>query len=128
VVVGNAGVDGIAYGGWFVGHFVRPVDDPRATGDVEIKWGRHPPGDKRGAWSVCDEATWLAILVRGQFCVEFPDREVRLTREGDYVFVPPGIPHTARSEEESVVLTIRWPSVPGDARNVIDAGDARRGA
>jgi mannose-6-phosphate isomerase-like protein (cupin superfamily) len=118
VVVGNAGVDGIAYRGWFVGHFIRPVDDPRATTAIEVKWGLHPPGDVRGLWGVSVAATWLVILVRGRFRLVFSDREVILAHEGDYALVPPGIPHMARAEEESVVLTIRWPSVPGDSQEV----------
>jgi cellulose synthase/poly-beta-1,6-N-acetylglucosamine synthase-like glycosyltransferase len=125
VVVGNAAVDGAPFRGWFVGHFVRPVDDPRATGAVEVKWGLHPAGDVRDTWGVSTVATWLAILVRGRFRVEFPDREVLLAHEGDYVLVPPGIPHTVRAEEESIVLTVRWPSLPGDSQNVADAAEAK---
>jgi quercetin dioxygenase-like cupin family protein len=43
--------------------------------------------------------------------LRFPDREVVLAREGDFVLFGPGVPHSFRSVEESLVLTVRWPSV-----------------
>jgi quercetin dioxygenase-like cupin family protein len=40
---------------------------------------------------------------------------VLLERQGDYVVWGPGVDHSWRAEEESVVLTVRWPSVAGYA-------------
>jgi quercetin dioxygenase-like cupin family protein len=42
----------------------------------------------------------------------FPDEEVALEKEGDFVLFGPGIAHSFRSVEESLVLTVRWPSNP----------------
>jgi hypothetical protein len=39
---------------------------------------------------------------------------VLLARQGDYL-VFHATAHTWRAEEESVVVTVRWPSVPGYA-------------
>ena len=61
------------------------------------------------------EATTLSILVRGAFLVSFPGTEVRLTSPGDYVLFPPGVLHGWVAEEDSIVVTVRWPSKPGDA-------------
>jgi quercetin dioxygenase-like cupin family protein len=38
---------------------------------------------------------------------------VPLTRPGDYVVWGPGVDHSWRAEQDAVVLTVRWPSVPG---------------
>jgi hypothetical protein len=46
--------------------------------------------------------------------VELPERSVLLTRQGDYV-VFHGIGHSWHAEEESVVMSVRWPSIPGYA-------------
>jgi quercetin dioxygenase-like cupin family protein len=54
----------------------------------------------------------LNVLIRGKFVLCFPDREVSLEREGDFVLFGPGVAHSFRSVEESLVLTIRWPSRP----------------
>jgi quercetin dioxygenase-like cupin family protein len=68
---------------------------------------------------MCAEATTLSILVRGRFRYAFPGREILLRREGDYVMWPAGVPHAWTAEEDSIVLTVRWPSKPGDT---IEAG------
>jgi hypothetical protein len=47
--------------------------------------------------------------------MEFPDRTVLLAEQGDYVVWSRGTDHSWLAEEDSVVLTVRWPSVPGYA-------------
>jgi hypothetical protein len=47
--------------------------------------------------------------------VELPDRTVLLRQPGDYVVWGRGTDHSWCAEVESVVLTVRWPSVPGYA-------------
>jgi len=54
----------------------------------------------------------LNILIRGRFVLLFPEKEVVLANEGDYVLFGPGVPHSFSSEEESLVMTVRWPSTP----------------
>ncbi|MFH8257705.1 signal peptidase I [Streptomyces roseolus] len=127
VYVGNAGADAALDRGWLLGHFKDP-SDPRHSEAVEIKWGVHPEGDERAGWVRGEERTALLVLVRGCFLVELPGRTVRLEREGDYVVWGRGVDHSWFAEKESVVLTVRWPSVPGYAvpRDVEDATTAKR--
>lgn len=103
-----------------LGHFIGGEDDPRATADVEVKWAVYDGGERRVDWGVNDRAHTLAILVRGSFRLRFPEREVLLAREGDYVLWEPGVPHLWQAEGPTVVVTVRWPSLPGDSRDVGD--------
>jgi quercetin dioxygenase-like cupin family protein len=82
---------------------------------VEIKWGVHPRGDTRAQWVRGEKRTALQVLVSGRFRVDFPGRSVMLERQGDYVVWGEGVDHSWVAEEESVVLTVRWPSLPGYA-------------
>jgi hypothetical protein len=112
VYVGNANVDAATDHGWLLGHF-KPFGDPRHSDGVEIKWGTHSPGDERAEWVRGEERTALLILISGRFRVELPGRSVLLAERGDYVVWGKGVDHSWHAEEESVVLTVRWPSVPG---------------
>ena len=113
VMVGNAGADGAGRTrGWFVGHFVSPPESPRRTDAVEVKWAIHAAGESRPNVATGDETTTLSILVGGAFRLVFQDSEVRLSRQGDYVLFPPGVPHTWTADEDSIVVTVRWPSRP----------------
>lgn len=112
VYVGNASRDGALDAGWLLGHF-KPPGDPRHSEAVEVKWGEHPPGDERAAWVTGEQRWALLVLVSGRFRVELPERSVLLAERGDYVVWGPGVDHSWRAEEASVVLTVRWPSVPG---------------
>lgn len=112
VYVGNAGVDGATNAGWLLGHFMPPGDVRHST-DVEVKWGVHPAGEARSRWATGERRTALLVLVSGRFRVELPDRTVVLGEPGDYVLWGRGVDHSWYAERESVVLTVRWPSVPG---------------
>ncbi|MEV4191672.1 signal peptidase I [Streptomyces toxytricini] len=109
---GKAAPDAAADRGWLLGHFKDP-GDPRHSADVEIKWGVHTKGDARAQWTTGEERTALLVLISGRFRMEFPDRDVVLAEQGDYVVWGRGVDHSWYAEEESVVLTVRWPSVPG---------------
>jgi hypothetical protein len=114
IYVGNADPDALADRGWLLGHF-KAQGDPRHSTDVEIKWGRHPRGDRRAEWVRGEARTALLVLISGCFHMEFPGRTVVLDKQGDYVVWPRGVDHSWFAAEESVVLTVRWPSVPGYA-------------
>ncbi|MEV1064587.1 signal peptidase I [Streptomyces sp. NPDC050263] len=114
VYVGSAGKDAALDRGWLLGHF-KDVGDPRHSEALEIKWGVHPRHDERAQWARHDVRTALLVLVSGRFRLDFPGRSVVLDRQGDYVVWGPGVDHSWFAEEESVVLTVRWPSVPGYA-------------
>lgn len=96
--------------GWIVGHFIDPSEGVRSSKDVEVKWGIHPAGDMRPTWTVDDRRTTLVILVQGRFRVDLTTDSSTMTRQGDYVTWGPGIDHSWEAEEDSVVVTIRWPS------------------
>ncbi|MFD0312767.1 signal peptidase I [Streptomyces flavalbus] len=114
VYVGKAGADAALDRGWLLGHF-KDAGDPRHSDAVEIKWGTHPKGDTRAEWVRGECRTALLVLISGRFRVELPHRSVLLAEQGDYVVWGEGVDHSWFAEEESVVLTVRWPSVPGYA-------------
>ena len=114
VYVGNAGKDASLDRGWLLGHF-KDVGDPRHSESVEIKWGVHPCADERSQWVRGEKRTALLVLISGRFRVELPGRSVLLQEQGDYVVWGHGVDHSWFAEEESVVLTVRWPSAPGYA-------------
>ena len=94
-----------------LGHFM-PQGDPRNSDDVEIKWGVHPAGETRPGWVTDDPRSMLSVLVSGRFRIDLPDRSVVLAEQGDYI-VFHGVNHTWEAEEASVVVSVRWPSLPG---------------
>jgi hypothetical protein len=117
VHIGNAAADGDAYRGWFVGHFVAPERAGCASSEVEVKWGVHHHGEVRGAWATSRRATSLSLLVQGAIRLEFSGgRQALLAQPGDYAVWPPGVAHRWRIEAEpTIIVTVRWPSLPGDA-------------
>jgi mannose-6-phosphate isomerase-like protein (cupin superfamily) len=113
IYAGNAAADAPAGRGWLLGHF-QPAGDPRHSDDVEIKWAIHPLDDRRPEWVTGEQRSAALILISGRFRVEFPGRSVLLAQQGDYV-VFHGVNHSWHAEEPSVVVAVRWPSVPGYA-------------
>jgi hypothetical protein len=113
IYVGNAAVDAPADRGWLLGHF-KPAGDARHSNEVEIKWAVHPPGDRRAEWVTGEQRSALILLVSGRFRVDLPGRSVVLAELGDYL-VFHGISHSWEAEEASVIVAVRWPSVPGYA-------------
>jgi len=111
VYVGNAGSDAAESRGWLLGYF-KPHDDARHSDEVEVKWAIHPRGDERSQWVDGEKRSALLLLVCGRFRVELPERTVLLAEQGDYV-VFHGLSHSWYAEEASVVVAVRWPSVPG---------------
>jgi len=97
------------YRGWICGQFIKE-DSLRKTEGVEVKWGVHKKGEERGEWGVSEKAMNMAVLVRGKMRIIFPDEEVVLIRGGDYVMWGSGLAHKWRVEEDTTVVTIRWPS------------------
>ena len=113
VYVGRAAEDGEHNQGWLLGHFM-PKGDLLNSDEVEVKWGVHPPGQRRAAWATGEVRTALLVLIRGAFNIELRDRTVVLREPGDYVVWGPGEDHSWQAGgEETVVLTVRWPSLPG---------------
>jgi len=107
---GNAVRDGEDYSGWIVGHFMNA--DVRQSEGVEIKWGIHASGEERADWQGDESRTTVLLLVKGRFRVDLSVDSFVLEQEGDYAMWGPGIGHSWRAEEDSVVVTVRWPSAP----------------
>jgi len=113
IYVGNAGADAPANRGWLLGHF-RPADDARHSDEVEIKWAVHAKGDRRADWVAREQRSALILLISGRFRIDLPGRSVALAEQGDYV-VFHGVSHSWEAEEPSVIVAVRWPSIPGYA-------------
>ena len=110
---GNAADESSDYRGWLVGHFIAPENGAvRQTSNLEIKWGIHPAGEQRKEWTEGEERSTLVILVSGTFRVDLSVGSITLNRQGDYLTWGPGIEHSWQAEADSVVITVRWPSIP----------------
>jgi hypothetical protein len=109
-VAGNAADDTTDTRGWLVGHFIPDSAGVRSSADVEVKWGIHPTGDRRHEWTADDRRTTLVLLVHGNFRVDLSEGPTIMTRPGDYLMWGPGIDHTWFALDESIVITVRWPS------------------
>jgi len=116
---GNAEADGRNHRNWFVGSFI--PDPLRNSGDVEVKWAFHPKGDGKGGFVVNSKATTLSIMIRGRcrftFQADEKTMDVLLEKEGDYALWAPGVRHDYLAEEDSLILSVRWPSIENDQRN-----------
>ena len=118
VEVGNAADQGSARNGWFIGHFIDRALGLRHSGEIEVKWGTHRAGESKSNYGANDRAKTLSILISGRFVLEFPDSGeiVHLEQPGDFALWPPGPRHRWTVIEDAVILTVRWPSLPGDQK------------
>jgi mannose-6-phosphate isomerase-like protein (cupin superfamily) len=110
VQFGNAS-DDPTYRGWLIGHFVDQSKGLRHSDDIELKWAHHPRGEERPDWVTKETRTSVSILVSGKWEMIFQDQSVTLSKPGDYVMWGPGTDHKWRALEDTVLLTVRWPSV-----------------
>ncbi len=114
IITGNAAIDGQNTRSWIVGYFM-PDDDIRKTNDVEIKWVVLKKGDSRQEWVHAEHRTTIVILVSGKHTVDFKDTKATLNTSGDYVMWGHGTSHRWCSDEDSVIITVRWPSIKNTA-------------
>jgi hypothetical protein len=112
---GNAAADQVRDSGWFVGQFVPAALGLRHQGDVEIKWGIHPDGEKRPKPWASGYATTVSVLIHGSLRVTFhvgaTPQIVTLQKEGDYIIFGPDTVHSWEAIGDTVVLSVRFPSV-----------------
>jgi hypothetical protein len=125
---GNAAVDQVRGTGWFVGQFVSPELGPRHQTDVELKWAVHPDGDSRTHGAEANRnATTISVLISGTlrttFEIDGTPHVVTLQKQGDYVIFGPEIVHSWEALGDTLVLSVRFPSIevdrgpaPGDGR------------
>jgi hypothetical protein len=121
---GNAQADQIRGSGWFVGQFVPPELGLRRQTDVELKWGVHPDGDKRPHPWANRNGTTISVLIQGAlrvtFYVDGADEEVTLHARGDYVVFGPEVIHSWEAVGDTIVLSVRFPSVEVESGSSAD--------
>ncbi|TAL57680.1 MAG: signal peptidase I [Nanoarchaeota archaeon] len=101
--------------GWFIGHFMDRTS-PFKSDDFEVKWRVHPKGEKKKFPAFNEKARTISILISGKFAVRFPDKEIILRKAGDFEYHGAKVAHSSEALSNSVVLTIRWPSLPEDQK------------
>jgi hypothetical protein len=115
---GNASLDQVPGTGWFVGQFIPNELGLRHQRDVELKWGVHKDGEKRCHPWANGNATTISVLIKGTLRVTFhlnrTSSVVTLKQAGDYVAFGPEIVHSWEAAGETVVLSVRFPSVEVD--------------
>jgi hypothetical protein len=107
---GNTAIDGDERGGWFIGPSLESADVRRSS-DVEITWATHSAGEGREAWFGEEEQTTLVMLISGRFRIDLSVGSAILAEQGDYAIWGPGIGDAWRAEQDSVIVTVRWPAV-----------------
>ena len=110
IQTGNAAIDNEK--GWFVGNSLPESLGIRHTYDVELKWSIHAAGEERLEWVTSEVRTTVAILISGKYEVMFRDKSTILAKQGDFVMWGRGSDHKGKALEDSVILTVRWPSIP----------------
>ncbi len=117
--VGNAKADQVG-GGWFVGQFVPAELGLRRRTEVELKWGIHPDGEKRPEPWASQTGTTISVLIEGGLKVTFhidgSQQEVILRTKGDYVIFGPQVVHSWEAIGDTIVLSVRFPSVEVGSR------------
>jgi hypothetical protein len=117
VTHGSASQAGARNRGWFVGRFIRGA---RHDKNAEVKWGVHPRGQTNGSSAANRRARTLSILIEGRFRLLFrkgrSTTEIVLKNPGDFAQWDRGVAHDWHALEDSIVLTVRWPSLPDDQR------------
>jgi hypothetical protein len=120
VYFGNAALDQVRGSGWFVGQFVPPELGLRHQTAVELKWGIHPDGEKRSHPWANGNATTISILITGSLHVTFhldgTEQVMTMRQPGDYVAFGPQMVHSWEAVGDTVVLSVRFPSVEVDRK------------
>ena len=113
--VGKAAADQLRETGWFIGQFVPPEFGLRHQAGVELKWGMHADGETRTHPVAYPCATTISILLQGGMRLTFGTGDqqdiVTLRDPGDYVIFAPGTTHGWEAVGETIVLSVRFPSL-----------------
>lgn len=100
------------YRGWFIGSFTD--QHPEFKNDnYEMKWSKMPKGYVSSPKDKIEASkSTLGILIYGKYELDFvgENKKVLLKNEGDYAFYNPNYPHKGSALEDSLLLTIRWPT------------------
>ena len=122
--VGNAKADQVSGSGWFIGQFVPAELGLRRQTAVELKWGIHPDGEKRAQPWANQNGTTVSVLIEGSlkltFHIDDSQHEVILRTKGDYVIFGPEVVHSWEAIGDTIVLSVRFPSVEVGERRFDD--------
>ena len=101
--------------GWFMGHFISEKCFFHNK-DFEIRCANHKKGDKKENTVANIKSKSISILINGKCVIRFPqqNKEIILSKQGDFVFWNSKVYHNSEVLEDSTILTIRWPSIPDD--------------
>ncbi len=101
--------------GWFIGHFLED-NSIFKNKEFEVKWGKHPKGEKKFQVAANKIAKTIGILIEGKIELNFPKnkKKILLSKQGDFIFFDEKIFHTFEALEDSIIIVIRWPSIPND--------------
>ena len=122
---GNAEADDIRGSGWFVGQFVPAELGLRRQTEVELKWGVHPDGERRAQPWASRNGVTISVLIEGSLKLTFhtgdSQEEVILRTKGDYVIFGPEVVHSWEAIGDTIVLSVRFPSVEAGERRFDNA-------
>ena len=81
--------------------------------ELEFKWSiRHKVPYVMGPKTESDihNKEWksLCVLTDGKFNIQFKDKRCKLTKQGDFAYWFPNLPHTNYTDTKSTLFTIRW--------------------
>lgn len=102
---------------WIIGQMIDEYS-PRHTGAFEVKWGTHLKGENYPELLPQKEGVTAAIsiLISGKMRLQFKNgtetQDVILETQGDFALWEQGVSHNSAFLEDTLVLTIKWPSVP----------------
>lgn len=103
--------------GWLIGNFIEE-DSLFHNDDFEVRWANHKKGEKKDPPAMNNTAKTISILIKGKMLLKFPfeKKEIILSKPGDYASWKEKVYHGSEMLEDSIVLTIRWPSIPNDQK------------
>jgi hypothetical protein len=88
--------------------------------ELGLKYSKFKKGDDKLAPFQNQVSKTLTVLISGKLVVAFPDtgERVVMEKEGDYIFVPPLVPHTREVLEDTFCFSIRWPALDKDQTTI----------
>lgn len=94
---------------WVIGEFIE--DDRFKSNGVEFKYQHESAGLIREPKPVMrEDVKTIAILIDGKLRMNFGDEDIILSERGDYIWWEPDAPHLFEYLEDSLVISLRWPS------------------
>jgi len=144
IIQGNLNQNDPKRRGWFAGNFM-DEDSPFKTDDFELQWRKLKAGEEKPNLGTQKVAKTMGILVYGKFEFNFPKenkldpakggasgrvcrkgrssaasnysgKKITLEKEGEFVFFDAGVAHSWKVIEDTLLVSIRWPSIPGDQK------------